>query len=45
LEDVEGVAVVSGLSDGDKCERCWRILPEVATHDGKICGRCADTVG
>ena len=27
---------------GDKCPRCWRVLPDVATHG--LCGRCHDVV-
>ncbi len=47
LEDVDGVAVLPGLADGAKCERCWRVLPEVALApaDAQICGRCAEAVG
>lgn len=25
---------------GDKCQRCWKVLPEVASNDG-LCNRCA----
>ncbi|MGB8274890.1 MAG: class I tRNA ligase family protein, partial [Alphaproteobacteria bacterium] len=45
LDDVPGVYVVTGLTEGEKCARCWRVLPEV--HDGPggpICGRCEDAV-
>jgi isoleucyl-tRNA synthetase len=34
------------LAAGDKCQRCWRVLPEVGA-DPKlpdVCGRCADVV-
>ncbi len=44
--DVPRVAVVIGLAVGDKCQRCWRVLPEVgtiATHPD-LCGRCADAI-
>jgi isoleucyl-tRNA synthetase len=47
LPDVPGVAVVSNPAEGDKCERCWRVLPEVG-HDPRLpgtCRRCADAVG
>ncbi|MGE5147214.1 MAG: class I tRNA ligase family protein, partial [Candidatus Eiseniibacteriota bacterium] len=47
LPDVAGVAVVPRPAEGDKCERCWRVLPEVG-HDPAIpgtCKRCADAVG
>jgi isoleucyl-tRNA synthetase len=33
-------------ASGDKCVRCWRVLPEVgsnATHPS-LCLRCADAV-
>jgi isoleucyl-tRNA synthetase len=47
LEDVPGVGVVSALADGEKCQRCWRVLPDVGSVPGHedICGRCADAVG
>ncbi len=38
LPDVKGVAVVPGLAEGDKCVRCYRVLPEVKV----VCNRCAD---
>ncbi|WP_025898103.1 isoleucine--tRNA ligase [Sneathiella glossodoripedis] len=46
LEDVSGVAVVSQLAEGNKCERCWKILDEVGTHETHtdLCIRCADVV-
>ncbi len=46
MEDTDGVAVVSRLSEGNKCERCWQVLPEVGTINGHedICQRCADAV-
>lgn len=46
MEDTDGVAVVSTLSEGGKCERCWQVLPEVGTITGHedICQRCADAV-
>ncbi|OIN86003.1 MAG: isoleucine--tRNA ligase [Alphaproteobacteria bacterium CG1_02_46_17] len=31
LPDVKNVSVVFGLAEGQKCERCWKILPEVGT--------------
>jgi isoleucyl-tRNA synthetase len=46
IDDVPGVAVVPGLADGGKCERCWQVLPEVG-GDGEnadICNRCVDAV-
>ena len=46
LPDVAGVAVAVGPAPGDKCQRCWRVLPEVgseASHPD-LCRRCADAV-
>jgi isoleucyl-tRNA synthetase len=30
-----------------KCERCWRLLPDVGTHaeHPTLCGRCMEAVG
>ncbi len=47
LPDVAGVAVVFREADGNKCARCWMILPEVGrnpAHDD-LCNRCAAAVG
>src|SRR5262249_45484588 len=47
LPEVPDVGVVIELAAGEKCERCWRVLPDVGgdpTHPG-VCGRCADAVG
>jgi len=41
LDDVPGVAVQFHPATGDKCERCWKILPDVGTHAHPgTCGRC-----
>ncbi len=44
--DASGIAVVPGKADGEKCERCWRILPDVGSHKthADLCGRCAKVV-
>ena len=46
VEEVEGVAVVVGEAAGDKCGRCWKVLPEVGSHADVpcTCDRCADAV-
>jgi isoleucyl-tRNA synthetase len=46
LPDVEGVAVEFHHAQGNKCARCWMILPEVGTnaHDD-LCNRCNGAVG
>ena len=46
LPDVPGVAVVFHAADGDKCERCWKILPDVGSHAHHgVCGRCDAALG
>jgi isoleucyl-tRNA synthetase len=44
LSDVKGAAVVAGLASGEKCDRCWRVLPEVARRPTHLCDRCTDAV-
>ena len=46
LEDVVGVAVVPAMADGEKCNRCWKVLPDVGTVSTHptVCARCADAV-
>ena len=52
---VSSVALVSGSGEhpakvtpapGDKCARCWKVLPEVGTNltHPSLCRRCADAV-
>ena len=46
IPDVPGVAVVFAPAPGEKCARCWRVLPEVgsdSTHPA-LCLRCTDAV-
>ncbi|MCK0169199.1 isoleucine--tRNA ligase [Jannaschia sp. S6380] len=40
-EDTDGVAVVFAQAQGGKCQRCWKVLPDVGHHghDG-VCARC-----
>ncbi|MCA0273462.1 MAG: isoleucine--tRNA ligase [Proteobacteria bacterium] len=46
LADVPGVGVVFELADGEKCQRCWKILPDVGTHKHPgTCARCDDALG
>lgn len=45
LPDVPGVGVVVDLADGEKCQRCWKVLPDVGSHSHEgVCGRCDDAV-
>jgi isoleucyl-tRNA synthetase len=46
IPEVEGVAVVFAKAEGDKCGRCWKILPEVGEHaHAGVCGRCSAALG
>src|SRR6056297_282403 len=41
LPEVEGVGVVFEKAEGQKCQRCWKILPDVGTHHHPgVCARC-----
>jgi isoleucyl-tRNA synthetase len=41
MPEVEGVAVVFAKAEGEKCARCWKVLPDVGTHSHEgVCGRC-----
>jgi isoleucyl-tRNA synthetase len=44
--DVPGGAVQVAAAPGEKCARCWRVLPEVGQAAGHaaLCLRCADAV-
>jgi isoleucyl-tRNA synthetase len=46
LADVPGIAVVVAPAEGEKCERCWKVLPEVGQHHDHptLCDRCAEAV-
>ena len=44
LDDFRGIAVVPERADGEKCARCWRILPDVGTHSHTATCRRCDTV-
>jgi isoleucyl-tRNA synthetase len=45
LADLPGVGLVPRTADGDKCGRCWKVLPEVGQHQHEgVCGRCADAI-
>ncbi|WP_414897198.1 isoleucine--tRNA ligase [Rhodovulum sp. YEN HP10] len=42
LPDIDGVGVVFEKADGEKCGRCWKILPDVGQHaHPQTCGRCS----
>jgi isoleucyl-tRNA synthetase len=50
MAEVPGVAVTVALGSGEKCQRCWRVLPEVAEAAAQhrahpdLCLRCTDAV-
>jgi isoleucyl-tRNA synthetase len=43
LPEAAEIGVVVGEAPGERCERCWRVLPEVGQVAGRedLCGRCA----
>src|SRR5438477_467557 len=46
LPEVEGVIASFTPASGAKCERCWRVLPEVGRNHRhpQLCVRCSDAV-
>jgi len=46
LPEVPGIAVVFETASGDKCLRCWQILPDVGSHKHPCtCARCNAALG
>ena len=46
LAEIPGVGVVFELAEGEKCQRCWRILPDVGSHAHPgTCARCDAALG
>jgi len=45
LPETEGVGVVFEKASGEKCQRCWKILPDVGSHaHAGTCERCDDAL-
>ncbi|UOA32428.1 Isoleucine--tRNA ligase [Sulfitobacter sp. DSM 110093] len=45
MPETQGVSVVFEKAEGAKCERCWKVLPDVGTHEHPgVCGRCDEAV-
>ena len=45
LPEVENVGVVFERAEGQKCQRCWKILPDVGTHSHPdTCARCDEAL-
>ena len=42
----DGSAVTAAIAPGEKCARCWKVLPEVGTQarHPSLCLRCDDAV-
>jgi isoleucyl-tRNA synthetase len=46
LPEVPDVGVVFELAPGEKCQRCWKILPDVGNHrHPHTCARCDAALG
>ncbi|MDO5613163.1 MAG: isoleucine--tRNA ligase [Paracoccus sp. (in: a-proteobacteria)] len=46
LPEIPGIGVVFETADGEKCQRCWKILPDVGTHAHPgTCARCNQVLG
>ncbi len=46
LPETEGVGVVFETAVGQKCQRCWKILPDVGSHRHPgVCSRCDVALG
>jgi isoleucyl-tRNA synthetase len=46
LPDMPDVAVQVFVAEGQKCQRCWKVLPEVGSHKRYVdlCLRCCEVV-
>ncbi|TAL00548.1 MAG: isoleucine--tRNA ligase [Rhodospirillaceae bacterium] len=45
LPDAPGIGVTVRLAEGEKCQRCWKVLPDVGQHTHPaVCLRCDDAV-
>jgi isoleucyl-tRNA synthetase len=46
MPEVGDIGVVFARADGGKCQRCWKILPDVGTHAHPgTCKRCSEALG
>ncbi|SES67366.1 isoleucine--tRNA ligase [Paracoccus homiensis] len=45
MAEAPGLGVVFELAEGQKCQRCWKILPDVGTHEhAGVCARCNEVL-
>ncbi len=46
LPEIDGIGVIFETAEGEKCQRCWKILPDVGAHPHPgTCARCDDALG
>ncbi|MFV0383883.1 isoleucine--tRNA ligase [Paracoccus sp. (in: a-proteobacteria)] len=46
MTEAPGIGVVFELAEGEKCLRCWKILPDVGRHrHAGVCARCDEVLG
>jgi isoleucyl-tRNA synthetase len=46
LPEVEAIGVEFAKAEGEKCQRCWKILPDVGRHSHPgVCERCDAALG
>jgi isoleucyl-tRNA synthetase len=46
LPDMPNISVVFAMAEGEKCQRCWQILPDVGSHKhAATCARCDAALG
>ena len=45
-EITDSAAVLTGDAEGQKCQRCWKILPDVGRYEHPgVCKRCNEAIG
>ena len=45
LPEIKGLSVVFKAAVGEKCQRCWKILPHVGQYEySGLCGRCCEAI-
>jgi isoleucyl-tRNA synthetase len=45
IAEIEAVGVVFAMAEGEKCARCWKVLPDVGLHShAGLCARCDDVM-
>lgn len=46
MAEAPGIGVVFEMAEGEKCQRCWKILPDVGSHSHPgTCARCDAVLG